>query len=653
MEVPLNETEEAGWRRHRPKRRRLLGWDIDPLTMRMAAGIAILVVVPLGLGFHALSSHHYEQTVATQRRAAEVQGRILETALLHQMMEEDTTLMRTILEEIGTQPSVRSAMILNHEGEIRIASDAELVGQVVPQDSPSCIVCHDEDAEARERWTTYGEGDEELLRTVLPIENRPRCHRCHPADTPINGILILDTSLEELKSELRADTSLFIGGAIAVGLLVVGGIGLFVRRLVLNRLGRLGGTARAISAGNLNERAVTKGGDVISWLAADFNHMADTVSELVAEVREQEAQLLSIMDSLDDGLVVLDAESRVVAANRAFCRRLGSSPETIRGRRCSDSIGAGLPCCTDRGDCPAARCRTSGTMQRAVYSISSDGAEGRTVEEVHASPVFDKDGRIVQVVEIWRDISERVEEEERLAEIEHLVALGTLASGFSHEVNTPLASMLTCAESAIDQIDGLGANGDSQAKTLPAIRECATIIRDQVLRCRKITEQFLRFSRGIPPSIEPLELRQVVRASVSLVQGTAQELRVAIEVRGEDPLPPVRANQEVVQHVLLNLMVNALDSCEDRGGKILLDFDVEDRFVRVRLKDDGCGIDAETRSHLFQPFQTRKRGGTGLGLFLSRSFMQRFGGDVRLLHSTPGGGSCFEVSFERIEVAEA
>ena len=100
------------------------------------------------------------------------------------------------------------------------------------------------------------------------------------------------------------------------------------------------------------------------------------------------------------------------------------------------------------------------------------------------------------------------------------------------------------------------------------------------------------------------------------------------------------------------LMVNALDSCEGRAGRIVLDFAVDERSVRVLVQDDGCGIEPEIRPHLFQPFQTRKRGGTGLGLFLSRSFMRRFGGDVRLLRSVPGEGSCFEVSFARIEVEE-
>jgi signal transduction histidine kinase len=71
-----------------------------------------------------------------------------------------------------------------------------------------------------------------------------------------------------------------------------------------------------------------------------------------------------------------------------------------------------------------------------------------------------------------------------------------------------------------------------------------------------------------------------------------------------------------------------------------------DRDTRVRIRDSGSGILPEDRKHLFEPFRSRKPRGTGLGLFLSRTFMRRFGGDIRLVDTTPGGGSCFEIVFQ-------
>jgi signal transduction histidine kinase len=180
------------------------------------------------------------------------------------------------------------------------------------------------------------------------------------------------------------------------------------------------------------------------------------------------------------------------------------------------------------------------------------------------------------------------------------------------------------------------------------VRECADTIRREVLRCRKITEQFLRFARGIPPAVEPLDLGAAVLAAVALVAATAREARVTLRVEVDGPPPAVKANLEVVQHVLLNLLINAIQSCGERGGMVTVAC-ASGGAPSVHVSDTGCGIPPEDRQHLFEPFRSRKPHGTGLGLFLSRSFMRRFDGDVRLASSEPGAGSCFEIVFAPAE----
>jgi signal transduction histidine kinase len=250
-----------------------------------------------------------------------------------------------------------------------------------------------------------------------------------------------------------------------------------------------------------------------------------------------------------------------------------------------------------------------------------------------------------QIVEIWRDITERVREESRLAELDRLESLGALASGFSHEVNTPLATTLTCAEAILGRIGGTDHETVSPA-TLREIREIAETIRGQVLRCRKITEQFRRFSRGIPPSTEPVDLMEVVTSIVALVTPTAREAAVSIHIEAGERVPLVAANTEAVQHVLLNLLVNAIQSFDGAGGTVTVSCHVGSE-VRLRFRDHGRGIAPEARRHLFEPFRTSRPHGTGVGLFHSRGIMRRFGGDVRLAESEVGMGSCFEVLFTR------
>jgi PAS domain S-box-containing protein len=621
----------------------MLAGAFDRLAVRLAMGITLLVLIPLAAVLHTLSSHHYDRTIELRRQAAEGQNRVLEATLRHQMLERDTTLITTILDDIGSRPEVSNAMILDHDGAVRFSSRKELIGTVISRESPTCLVCHAKEPAHREDWVLLGASGNDALRSVLPIANTTECHGCHAPEDALNGILILDVSLDDVRAKLEQDVLWLTAGAAGLGLIVLLGMAVLVHRLVFVRLNRLRRTARAIATGHLEDRAEVSGRDMVSSVAEDFNLMADSVSRLIKEVRAQEAQLIGVMNGLDDGLVVLDRDLRVIASNHSFCRKVGKHAEVLRGRQCGSQADLALPCCDSGSECPARRCLETGEVQRAVFKIASGSGEAGIVQEVHASPVYDGSGRVVQVVELWRDISERVREVERLAEIERLVALGVLASGFSHEVNTPLGSMLICAETVLASIDETAEPSDLGAAQA-AVRENVETIRQEVHRCRRITEQFLRFSRGVPPSIEPIDLRRVVKRVVGLVSPTAREAQATIRLEEDDKLPVVRANTEVVQHVILNLLVNAIQSLNGPTRRITLSFRTGDD-VRIRIEDTGCGIPPAARKPLFEPFRSGKPQGTGLGLFLSRRLMRRFDGDVRLVHSEEGVGSCFEIIF--------
>lgn len=615
---------------------------VERLSARIAIGMSLLLLGPLASGLYLLSALQYNHAVAARRGAAELENRILETALRHDMLTRDTRLMTGILQEVGREPEVLRAMIIDHNGIIKLSSRPSEVGIQASRGSPTCLVCHGVRPTERKRWIMFQENSADVLRSVLPIENRTECHRCHDPSTRLNGMMVLDVSLAQVQAQFRNDVRWLGSGSAVVVLVMLGGLGWHLRRVVLSRLATLTRTARAIAGGALEERADTSGDDVIASLASDFNAMADATSRLIAEIRQREQQLSGVLNGLDDGLIVLDRDFKVIAANRSIAKWLGSHPEALRGQQCRHLVGHALPCCDDPA-CPTARCLATGRLAQATYRLPvSDGGDER-VYEIYASPVYANDGSVGQVVEAWRDITDRVREEEHFAEIERLSSLGILASGLSHEVNTPLATTLTCAESIIDQLPEAAA-GPLDPATIEAIRDSASVIRDQVLRCRTITRQFLRFARGIPPATEPIDLREVVDGVLALATPTARAVEVELLRDQTDPIPLVSANTEVVQHVILNLLVNAIESCGERGGRVIVRFDVG-KEVRLQVRDNGCGIPPDAQRRLFEPFRTLKPNGTGLGLFLSRRFMRRFGGDVRLVESVVGRGSCIEVVF--------
>jgi two-component system sensor histidine kinase HydH len=137
-----------------------------------------------------------------------------------------------------------------------------------------------------------------------------------------------------------------------------------------------------------------------------------------------------------------------------------------------------------------------------------------------------------------------------------------------------------------------------------------------------------------------VDVESTVTAVARLIEPTARAHSVRIEVRPVAAGLHVRADEAELQQALINLLLNAIQACQP-GGRVGVEVESNDA-IHLRVTDDGCGIPAEARKRIFEPFFSARQGGTGLGLFLSINFVRRWGGDIRV-ESTPGKGSCFEV----------
>ena len=541
------------------------------------------------------------------RATALAEGDLIRVALEHQMIENDRTLIAKMMESFRKQSWVERLVLLDRAGaerELQVPADQAGSSRVI---------------EARKG---------EVLRTVVPIRNRAECYGCHNPSHKINGVLILDYRTAELSQEMAHDLGWMVGGTAAITLLLVGAIGVVIRVAVLRRLQRFETAARQIAGGDLEKRVPAGGSDTISWLAREFNTMADSVTGLVGEVRHQRERLETVINSIDDGIVVLDAQRRVIAANDAFLERARHSREQVLGCQCRELTPGG---CTVE-DCPTLACLGSGARQ--VRLCERRTPEGKVVwEEVHASPILDSQGKLLHVVEVWRDISDRRAAEAHLAESHRLASLGTLASGFSHELNTPLATVLTCVEGILRETSG---DGTDKAW----IQNSASIAREQILRCRGITQHFLRLARGQRGQGEVVDLGPVIAEVARLIEPTARAHSVKVEVRPAPAGMHVRADEAELQHTLINLLLNAVQASK-AGGQVSVEAEAGEQ-VRVRVIDNGCGIAEDDQKRIFEPFFSARQGGTGLGLFLSLNFVRRWGGEIRV-ESVVGRGSTFEV----------
>jgi PAS domain S-box-containing protein len=583
------------------------------------------------VGSYLYSRHHFETLVEAARQTALAEGELIQEALEHQMLNKDRALIAAMVEGFGRRPDVESLEVLDHRGRVWYSSEADFEATSLSLDSPACQACHRHPPPERLSSQVLDLEDGSILRVVVPIRNGDACHECHDPSESINGILILDDDVGAMRAAMNRDLRWMVAGSALLAFLLVGAVVGIVQVLLLRRLQRFETAARLIADGDLERRVPVDGSDTISWLGQEFNTMADSVTGLLREVGHERERLETVINSIDDGIVVLDPKRRIVAANTAFLSRTGHGREEILGCACNQLAGG----VCDTTDCPTLACLDTGGHQvRLCQRRGSDGSVAW--EEVHSSPVRGPGGRIVQVVEVWRDISERRGAEARLAESHRLASLGMLASGFSHEMNTPLATVLTCVESILREAR---TEGDPLAAA-DRIGQTASIARDQILRCKGITQHFLRLSRGQSSPGDLVKVGDVVGAVLRLVESTGNARGVTVRT---DPFPvgiQVRADESDLQHALINLLINAIDACEPQGT-VLVQVE-EGSSVHVRVTDDGRGIPQSEIERIFEPFVSLREGGTGLGLFLSLNFVRQWGGDI-VVRSTPGHGSVFEI----------
>ncbi|NDC54390.1 MAG: HAMP domain-containing protein [Planctomycetia bacterium] len=232
---------------------------------------------------------------------------------------------------------------------------------------------------------------------------------------------------------------------------------------------------------------------------------------------------------------------------------------------------------------------------------------------------------------------------------EQLASVGFLAAGVAHEINNPLASIAMCAESLESRLETLPA-GEADREVL---RRYLELIQQEAFRCKGITEKLLDFSRlG--------EVRRQPTAILGLVEDVADMLRHvgrfrdrAVEIEpGADVL--VLVNPQEIKQVVLNLLVNALDSLEQEG-RVRVAVRRDGGQAVLTFVDDGCGMTDEVLEHLFEPFFTRRKAGqgTGLGLSIVHRIVADHGGRIEAESAGPGRGSTFRVTLPVAPVGDA
>ena len=351
------------------------------------------------------------------------------------------------------------------------------------------------------------------------------------------------------------------------------------------------------------------------------------------------ARWQAIVNTATEGIVTIDDRGLVETVNGAAVRLFGWPAEEIIGRNVSMLMPEPY---AGEHDGYLRRYLTTGERRiigigREVRGKRRDGSEFPIDLSVGEGTL---DGRKFFTAVI-RDISERRHMQAKLAQAERLAAVGELAAGVAHEVNNPINTIINCAQ-LID--DGDDARSNSR------------VIIDEGQRVAEIVRGLLQFARDDQDHPQPTSLSDAAARSLRLIGENLKRHGITVRITIPDDLPPVLARPQQIQQVLLNLLINAKDALlqearEDRH--IELSARTIAGSVQLTVQDNGPGIPEALGDRVFEPFVTTKRarGGTGLGLSVSKGIIEGYGGRITVT-STPGHGAAFHVSLPLAERGE-
>ncbi len=340
--------------------------------------------------------------------------------------------------------------------------------------------------------------------------------------------------------------------------------------------------------------------------------------------------LETIFHALREGILVLDAEGRIVYANRGACRLLGMDEAAAPGQ-------------------PMKRYLREIEWERLLRLDEREWARlaSREIEisypehrflALYLAPLENPaDGR-AGVVMILRDVTRERDHAAELVESERLNAILLLAAGVAHEIGNPLNSLAIHLQLMDRELRSLPEPG-----SVP-LRELLDVARGEIARLDQILSQFLKAIRPSLPNFERHALPEIVAETLEALAAEIRDRQVVVEVEPAEGLPTAWVDRGQVRQAFFNVVRNAIQAMSG-GGVLRISFATSERFVGAIFQDTGPGIPAGQMGELFEPFRTTKANGHGMGLMIVQRILRDHGGTV-MVDSLPGG-TRIQLNFQR------
>jgi len=430
---------------------------------------------------------------------------------------------------------------------------------------------------------------------------------------------------------------MIIGVSAIVLSLVIVFLGGLIRRWVLVPVSQIAGISEEVSRGNLEKRIKQRSGklyDEFDSLAATFNMMLDNLQKMIRTIRDKEKFLQDLIDSIPDGIRVIDENYNIVLANKAYYGQVKSNHR--KHKKCFCAMSAKQePCDAAKEMCPLREILLNG--KTSVNVIQQLVKQKNKYVAITAAPLI-TDQKQKCIVEAVRDLSRDID----FSHQQKVSSLSFLSSSIAHEMKNYLGALRIFTEHFIDKYY-------SDEKVDIEQRKMLEMIHDELINVIKVPERLLKLSRASSNASDEIEVVEAVEDVLRLMDFEAKSKGIDIRFEHSQKEFVIKGNDTDFKIAVINIVLNAINAMPDKGVLQIRLKAKKSGNICLSFEDNGIGIDKDSLSKIFNPFfynnhQGKAGAGSGLGLAITKSIVERCGGSIEV-KSELGKGSCFTLCF--------
>ncbi len=442
--------------------------------------------------------------------------------------------------------------------------------------------------------------NEDMLYVAVPIEKNGK----------VTGVVRTSLYLKDI-DKLLTKLNYHVAW-VSLGIVLIALLGaLLISNSVVQPIKKLTSAAGNVASGDFGVRVFLKNKDELRELADTFNRMNEEMQRMFTELSQQKEELNSIIHSLQEGLLVVDSQGKIIRANQSFRRIVGD--QAVEGKFYWQTM---------RNPQFAELLKKAGTEKR---NFTEELTFGDRIFMCSVTPLEGGE----EIVSIFHDITE-IKNIERMKK--------DFVINVSHELRTPLTAIKGYAETLRNEVE-----------TAPSQRYVEIIERNTDRLIHIVNDLLLLSSleEKATLELEDIDLRGFLENVIRIFDQRLKDKHLSLVMDVEGDLPTIKADPFKLEQMLLNLLDNAL-KYTDRG-EITVSGDVRDKSVRIQVRDTGIGIPKDDLPRIFERFyvvdksRSRKSGGTGLGLSIVKHIVLLHNGTIDI-ESAPGQGTAVTVT---------